>query len=181
MPMIKSILTVLARISKLTTGHWPLATIVVLLLGAGGCNKLGVGAQKPDSATPTNMTLYNPDLTKPDGPMLQIFRAAQDRDADLFKASFAPSVNSSRFDDDLFRKFRKKVLTSAIAPVPESVQQISDTEAVVHARNKRGREIPIHVQKVGDKWLITKIEFGTKSRDKYRETHQDPAAKPTTP
>ena len=174
--MIKRNSAASARNSRLAPG-----LALLLLLGAGGCNKIGLGPQKSDAPTPTNMTLYTPDLTRPDGPMVQIFRAAQDRDPELFKASFAPSVDTSRFEDDLFRKFRKKVLTSAIAPVPESVEQISDTEAIVRARNKRGREIPIRVEKIGGKWLITKIELGAKARQQYKETHQGGATKPATP
>ena len=97
---------------------------------------------------------------------------AQDRDEELFKASFAPSVEVSRIDAEVFKKFRRKVLTNKLTPVPESVQQVSDSEAVVKLRSARGREIPVHVEKVDDKWYITKIDFGKKAIGKFKQQNE---------
>jgi hypothetical protein len=79
-------------------------------------------------------------------------------------------------DSEVFKKFRRKVLTNKITPVPEAVQTVSDTEAVVKLRGARGREIPVHVQKFDDKWLITKIEFGKKAMGRFgqRKENQTP-------
>ena len=146
-----------------------------LLLGAvaiatGACSK--IGPQKPKNAEPpaaSNKELYQVDLSKPEGPMFQVLRAAQDRDLDLFRASFAPTADTSAYDETAFRKFRKKVLTNKVTPVPESVQQLSDTEAIVKLRNSRGREIPLRVQKFDDKWLIVGGTVGDKTKQRFRE------------
>jgi hypothetical protein len=144
-------------------------------LAAGGCGKLG--PQKRDAEPPAvnNKELYQVDLTKPDGPMYQILRAAQERDLALFKASFAPSLDLSKFGENGFRKFRKKVLTNKMTPVPESVQQVSDTEAIVKLRNGKGKELPIHVQKFNDKWLITGVDLGQKLEQKLEKKQNQPA------
>jgi hypothetical protein len=148
-------------------------------LAAGACGKLGPQKREAEPPVVNNKDLYQVDLTKPDGPMYQVFRAAQERDLALFKASFAPSMDTSRFDENAFRKFRKKVLTNKITPVPESIQQVSDTEAVVTMRNGRGKQLPIHVQKFDDKWLITGIDVGERLRNKANDRAQRDAQKPS--
>ena len=160
------------------------AVVAALVCAAAGCNRLGLGPQKrAEEPAAVSGKLYEPDMRKPDGPMLQVLRAAQERDFQLFKASFAPSVDTSRIDEELFRRLRKKVLTNRVTPVPDSVQQVSDTEAVVKVRNHRGREIPIHVRKFDDKWLITRAEFGPRFIQRYREMHPDqpPITQPSPP
>jgi hypothetical protein len=143
---------------------------VTLGLSAAGCGTIGPKRKNPGGQSPAEAPkeqVYEPDLSKPDGPMLQILRAAQDRDEAKFKASFAPTLDLSRLDTEFFKKFRRKVLTNKITPVPESVQQLSDTEAIVKLRSSRGREIPVHVGKFEDKWLITKIEFGKNALTRF--------------
>lgn len=147
-------------------------TVAVILtaaaLAAAGCSKLGPQkATEPPSVEQKGV--YVVDLTKPDGPMNQILKAAQDRDLTLFKSSFAPTVDTARIDEVAFRKFRKKVLTNKVSPVPESVTNVSDTEAIVKLRNARGRELPVHVQKIDGKWYITAIDFGEKTREHFNE------------
>jgi hypothetical protein len=151
-------------------------------LAAAGCSKLG-----PQKATEPPAVeqkgVYVVDLTKPEGPMNQMLRAAQERDLALFKASFAPSVDVAKVDEVAFRKFRKKVLTNKVTPVPESVTNISDTEAIVKLRNARGHEVPVHVQKIDGKWFITSIDFGAKTKQRFNERQQtgtDPSQKPAT-
>ncbi len=150
--------------------------MMIMLLGSalavGACGKIGPQKRDPEAPAGNNKTPYEVDLTKPEGPMFQIMRAAQDRDLALFKASFAPSIDTSRFDEEMFRKFRKKVLSNKVSPVPESIQQVSATEAIVKLRNNRGRELPIHVQNFDGKWLITKAEFGEKGRGVIREKRE---------
>jgi hypothetical protein len=148
-------------------------------LAAGACGKIGPQKREAEPPPANNKDLYQVDLTKPEGPMYQMLRAAQDRDIALFKASFAPSVDASKFDEQVFRKFRKKVLTNKVTPVPESVQRVSDTEAIVKLRNNRGRELPIHVQNVDGKWLITKADFSEKGRDRRREKKAQGGGQPT--
>jgi hypothetical protein len=154
------------------------ALAAVLCVGTFGC---GLGPKKrntqqnPPAPAPRDQ-VYEPDLSKPDGPMLQMLRSAQERDEELFKASFAPSVNVARMDTEVFKKFRRKVLTNKLTPVPESVEQVSDTEAIVKLRSSRGREIPVHVQKLDGKWLITKIDFNDRAVDKFKD--QKDKAKP---
>ena len=142
-------------------------------LGTGACGKLGPQKRGAEPATVNNKDLYQVDLSKPDGPMYQILRAAQDRDLTLFKQSFAPTVDVSHFDETAFRKFRKKVLTNKITPVPESVQKVSDTEAVVKMRNGKGKELPVHVALVDGKWLITGADLGQKVKDTVRRKEQE--------
>jgi len=145
-------------------------------LGAGACGKLGPQKRSAEPGAVNNKDLYQVDLSKPEGPMYQILRAAQDRDLALFKQSFAPGVDVSSFDEVAFRKFRKKVLTNRITPVPESVQKVSDTEAIVKVRNGKGRELPIHVQSFDGKWLITGADFGgPRVRDNMRRKEQERA------
>lgn len=147
--------------------------IAVLIAGAalwvGACGKLG--PQKRDAEPPAqnNKALYEVDLSKPDGPMYQILRAAQDRNIDLFRQSFAPSVDIAHVNEQGFGKFRRKVLRNKMTPVPESVQQVSDTEAIVKLRNGKGKELPVHVQKFGDKWLITGFDFGPRLKNRFEE------------
>lgn len=138
-------------------------------LAAGACGRIGPQKREAEPPPVNNKDLYQVDLAKPEGPMFQLLRAAQERDLALFKASFAPTIDTSRFDEQVFRKFRKKVLTNKVTPVPESVQQVSDTEAIVKLRNNRGRELPIHVQNFDGKWFITKADFGEKGRATQRE------------
>ena len=142
-------------------------------LGTGACGKLGPQKRSAEPGTVNNKDLYQVDLSKPEGPMYQILRAAQDRDLALFKQSFAPDVDVSHFDEQAFRKFRKKVLTNKITPVPESVQKVSDTEAVVKMRNGKGKELPVHVGLVDGKWLITGADLGQKVRDTVRRKEQE--------
>lgn len=160
-------------------------TLIVLVSAAAalaGCR--GVGPQKkegaPETAKGENRELYQYDLSKPDGPMYQMLRAAQDRDEELFRASFAPTMDASRISEATFRKFRKKVLGNQVTPVPESVQMVSDTEAVVKLRNSRGREIPVKVTKIDGKWLIADIQLGAKAKEKYTEKNP-PSAAPAAP
>ena len=145
-----------------------------LLIGAlaltfGACDK--VGPQKPSAPAPAGggNTLYEVDLTKPEGPMNQMLRAAQERNQELFRASFAPEADMSQFDDTTFKKIRTKVLSNKLAPVPESVQMVNDAEAIVKLRDARGREIPVHVKKVDGKWLITSIDITEKAKQRLRE------------
>lgn len=145
-----------------------------LLLGAvalavSACSK--VGPQKRDTPPPATGAggLYEVDLTKPEGPMYQLLRAAQDRNQELFKASFAPTADLSQFDDTAFKKIRTKVLSNKLAPVPQSVQQLSDTEAIVKLRDARGREIPVRVQKFDGNWLIMSIDITDRAKQRMRE------------
>jgi len=138
-------------------------------IGATACGKLGPQKREAEPAPVNNKELYQVDLSKPEGPMYQMLRAAQERNLDLFKQSFAPSMDVSHVNETGFRKFRKKVLTNKMTPVPESVQNVSDTEAVVKLRNGKGKEIPVHVQKFGDKWLITSFDLGPKLRQRFEE------------
>jgi len=140
-----------------------------LSVGASACGKLGPQKRSAEPAPVNNKDLYQVDLSKPEGPMYQILRAAQDRDLALFKQSFAPSVDTSNFDETTFRKFRKKVLTNKITPVPESVQKVSDTEAVVKLRNGKGKELAVHVQNFDGKWLITGADLGERVRNTVRQ------------
>ena len=146
-----------------------------LLLGAaalaiGACNRVGPQPKRDGQPPPAAKSeLYEVDLSKPDGPMYQILRAAQERDEDLFKASFAPTVDMTKFDDAAFRKFRKKVLSNKITPVPESVQQLSDTEAIVKMRNAKGGEMPIKVQKIDGKWYVAGFDFRDKGKQRYKD------------
>jgi hypothetical protein len=145
-----------------------------LSLAASACGKLGPQKRNAEPPPVNNKDLYQVDLSKPEGPMYQVLRAAQDRDLALFKQSFAPGVDVSHFDEVAFRKFRKKVLTNRLTPVPESVQKVSDTEAIVKIRNGRGRELPIHVQNFDGKWLITGADIGgPKVRDNMRRKEQE--------
>src|SRR5438876_1245114 len=93
-----------------------LAAVVALCAALTGCSKLGPQKKNPDAEPPAaaQNRLYEVDLSKPEGPMMQILRAAQDRDEEEFKASFAPTINTSRFDENLFRKFRRKVLQGKV-------------------------------------------------------------------
>src|SRR3954447_18129851 len=100
-------------------------------LAAGACSKIGPQKRAADPAPVNNKELYQVDLSKPHGPMYQLLRAAQERNIDLFRASFAPTIDAAAYDEARFRKFRKKVLTNKVTPVPESVQQVSPTEAIV--------------------------------------------------
>jgi hypothetical protein len=156
--------------------------LVTLCLAVVGCGTVGPkrknGPAEPTTPATGKNELYEADMTKPDGPMLQMLRSAQERNEELFRASFAPNVEGNRSDADLFKKFRRKVLTNKITPVPESVEQTSDTEAIVKLRSARGREIPVHVQKFDDKWLITKIDFGKKVQSKFGQKGQPAPAKP---
>jgi hypothetical protein len=137
-------------------------------LAAGACSK--VGPQKRDTPPASGGNgLYEVDLSKPEGPMYQLLRAAQDRNQELFKASFAPTAAMSQFDDTAFKKIRTKVLSNKLAPVPQSVQQLSETEAIVKLRDARGREIPVRVQKFDGNWLITSIEITEKAKQRIRE------------
>lgn len=158
-----------------------LLTILAGALALGACSSVGPkkkeGAAEPPKAAQT--ALYEYDLTKPDGPMYQMLRAAQERDEALFRASFAPSVDTSWLNENAFRKFRKKVLGNHISPVPESVVMEGDSNAVVRLRNARGREIPVKVTKVDGKWLIAEIQFGEKFKKRYNEKH--PGAAPPAP
>jgi len=155
------------------------ALVATLCLAVVGCGTVGPkrknGPAEPTTPATGKNELYEPDLTKPDGPMLQMLRSAQDRNEEMFKASFAPNVEGNKIDSELFKKFRRKVLTNKLTPVPESVQQTSDTEAIVKLRSARGREIPIHVQKFDDKWLITKIDFGKRALSKFGQKGQQQA------
>jgi predicted small lipoprotein YifL len=156
------------------------AIALTLAIVFAGCGGLGP-QKKPDSGQPvTSGRLYEVDMTKPEGPMMQALRAAQEKDIELFKSSFSPDIDLARIDEALFRKLRKKVLTNKVRPVVESVQQISDTEAIVKFRNGKGKEVPIHVMKVGDKWLITDVEAGKKLRDEFNKapSGQTPAEQP---
>ena len=140
-------------------------------LAATGCSKLGLGPQARKDAPPkaTSGELYTPDPSKPDGPMLQILRAAQDKDENAFRESFAPDADPMWRNPEVFKKLRQKVLTNKIVPVPDSTQRVSDTEAVVKLRDGRGKEIPIHVKKYDDKWLITSIEMGSRGAQKLQQ------------
>lgn len=152
------------------------AALLLAALGATGCGSVGLGPQKEAPAVPdkgSKAELYEVDLSKPEGPMYQMLRAAQERDEEMFKQALAPDADVAMVDEIAFRSFRKKVLTNKITPVPESVQQVSDTEAVVKLRNARGREIPVHVRKFGEKWLVTGIELGEKARDRFRERNPE--------
>jgi hypothetical protein len=142
-------------------------------LGAGACGRLGPQKRNAEPAPANNKDLYQVDLTKPEGPMYQILRAAQDRDLALFKQSFAPSVDLSSFDETTFRNFRKKVLTNRLIPVPESVQKVSDTEAIVKLRTGSGKEVPVHVQNFDGKWLITGADIGDKLRNNVHRKEQE--------
>jgi hypothetical protein len=142
-------------------------------LGASACGKLGPQKRGAEPAPVNNKDLYQVDLSKPEGPMYQILRAAQDRDLALFKQSFAPDVDTSHFDETTFRKFRKKVLTNKITPVPESVQKVSDTEAIVKMRNGKGKELAVHVQNFDGKWLITGADLGQKVLNTVRRKEQE--------
>src|SRR4051812_34017315 len=125
-----------------------LMTIVLagaVLATTAACGKLGPQKKEADPAPPDNKQLYQVDLSKPEGPMYQILRAAQEHDIDLFRQSFAPSVEIANINETGFRKFRNKVLRNKMTPVPESIQQVSDTEAIVKLRNGKGKEIPVHV------------------------------------
>lgn len=139
------------------------------LLATGACGKLGPQKKDADPAPAANKELYQVDLSKPEGPMYQILRAAQDHDIDMFRKSFAPSVAIANINETGFRKFRNKVLRNKMTPVPESVQQVSDTEAIVKLRNGKGKEIPVHVQKVGDTWLISKFDLSPKMQQRFEE------------
>jgi hypothetical protein len=160
------------------------AALLLTALGASGCSSLGLGPQPEAPAAPEGdkNRLYTVDMTKPEGPMYQILRAAQERDEKMFKEALAPDINASLMDEVAFRKFRKKVLSNKTTPVPESVQQVSDTEAIVKMRNSRGREIPVRVKKYGDKWLVTGIDVGNKVRQRFEERHPETApAAPAVP
>lgn len=147
---------------KMTFKAFLAASLACLVLttacsSVGPQKKQNTGAQGVD---PTK--LYEVDLTKPEGPTLQMLRAAQEKNIDLFKKSFLPTVDLSKFDDKAFQKFRTKVLSAAVTPVPESTQVVSDTEAIVKLRNGRGKEIPLKVQKVDNQWLIAEFKFGNR-------------------
>lgn len=165
--------------------------LLAILAGAltlGAC--AGVGPQKKEGAgepaKADSKALYEYDLSKPDGPMYQMLRAAQERDEVLFRASFVPTAEASRMSETAFRKFRKKVLGNQVTPVPESVQMVGDNDAIVRMRNARGREIPIKVTKIDGKWLIAEIELSDKVKKRHNEKHPDgapaaPAAAPGKP
>lgn len=147
-----------------------IALALAVALAAGACGKLGPQKrQQPAEPAQNNKQLYEVDLTKPEGPMYQILRAAQERNYDLFKQSFAPSVAQTKFDEKAFTKFRQKVLMNKVTPVPESVEMVSDTQAIVKLRNSRGRELPIHVEKVDGKWYVSKAEFGQKRGEGFKK------------
>lgn len=152
-------------------------------LGASACDKLGPQKRDEAPAQPGKEVAYaaKADLTKPEGPMYLLLQAAQERDEALFKQALAPNINTSVVDEIAFRKFRKKVLTNKVTPVPESVQMVSDTEAIVKMRNARGREIPVRVQKFDDKWLIVGIDLGDKTKGNFRERNPDAPAAPAAP
>jgi len=148
-------------------------------MAASACGgKIGPQKRGADPAPVNNKELYQVDMSKPDGPMYQLLRAAQERNIDLFKSSFAPTVDVSGYDEARFIKFRKKVLTNKVTPVPESVQQVSPTEAIVRMRNGKGRELPLHVQNFDGKWLITGGDFGEKARARQPGRAGQPPAKP---
>ncbi len=154
--------------------------LLAILAGAlafGACS--GVGPKKKEGAAEPpkadSKALYEYDLTKPEGPMYQMLRGAQERDEALFRASFAPSVDTAWLNENAFRKFRKKVLSNQITPVPESVQMVGENDAVVKMRNARGREIPVKVTKIDGKWLISEIELGEKIKNKYNEKNKKAA------
>lgn len=141
---------------------------LAIALAVAGCDKIGPKKKnEPPPPVGGKNVLYEPDMSKPDGPMLQVLRGAQDRDENLIRASFAPEYDLSRLDDASFKQFRRKVLLNRITPVPESVENVGPDEAIVKARNGKGKEVPIHVKKYGDKWLITDIQFGRKFYEKH--------------
>lgn len=157
-----------------------LLALLAVALAVGACSS--VGPQKKESAAepakPDSKALYEYDLSKPEGPMYQMLRAAQERDETLFRASFAPSVDASRLSENAFRKFRKKVLGNRVTPVPESVQMVNENEAIVKMRNSRGREIPVKVTKIDGKWLIAEVQLGEKLKNRYNEKNPKPGATP---
>jgi hypothetical protein len=105
-----------------------------------------------------------------------MLRATQERDYEKFKASFAPTVDAARISEEAFNKFRKKVLTTKVEPVAESVQVINENEAIVKLRNGRAKEIPVHVVKVDGNWFIAEIEAGKKARQKAGAPPAEPPA-----
>jgi hypothetical protein len=154
------------------TNRTTLASLILAgALAATGCSKLGLGPQAKKDTAPRASTgeLYQPDPSKPDGPMLQMLRAAQDKDETSFVSSFAPDADPMWRNPEVFKKLRQKVLTNKIVPVPDSTQQISPTEAVVKLRDGRGKEIPIRVKKYDDKWLITSIDVGPRAAQKLQQ------------
>ena len=114
-----------------------------------------------------------------DQPDPSVVGAAQERDETLFRAAFAPTVDTAKLNEESFRKFRKKVLGNQITPVPESVQMVGDNDAIVKLRNARGREIPVKVTKVDGKWLVAEIGFGEKVKTRNKEGN--PKAAPAAP
>jgi hypothetical protein len=142
------------------------AGLLVAALGASACQGLGPQQKREPAPDATKAVNYaeKADLSTPEGPMYVLLQAAQERNEELFKTAIAPDVNAGMGNEVAFRKFRKKVLTAKVTPVPESVQMVGDNEAIVKLRNARGREIPIRVKNYDGKWLITGIELGAKSR-----------------
>ena len=151
--------------------------LLVAALGASACGNLGPQKNEP-APDPSKTVSYaeKADLSTPEGPMYVLLQAAQERNEDLFKTAIAPDVNATMANDVAFRKFRKKVLTSKVTPVPESTQMVGDNEAVVKLRNARGREIPIRVKNYDGKWLITGIDLGEKSRPNRQNRNQSAPA-----
>jgi len=158
-----------------------LIVIMACALALGACS--GVGPKKKEAAgeqaKSDSKALYEPDLSKPDGPLLQMLRAAQDRDEALFRASFAPNVDTAWMSEEGFKKFRKKVLSSNVTPVPESAQMNGDNDAVVRLRNARGKEIPVKVTKIDGKWFIAEIGLGQRLMNRMNE--KNPKAAPAAP
>jgi hypothetical protein len=154
-----------------------IAAAAILLAGGlavAGCSKLGPQERtQPPAPDAQKNVVYKEkaDLSKPEGPMYVLLQASQENDPALFKTALAPDAAAARdVGDEKFRKFRKKVLTNKVTPVPESVQMVNDTEAVVKLRNARGREIPVHVKNYDGKWLITGIDLGAKTRQGGRQS-----------
>lgn len=143
------------------------------VLAAAGCSEAGLGPKpKPEGDPKAGTTLYEYDPTKPDGPVLQALRAAQERNEELFRSAFAPEIDVSRLHKETFGKLRQKVLKGKVTPVPDSTQMVSDTEAVVKIRGGKGNEIPITVKKYGDRWLIADARIGQKGRERMKKQNQ---------
>src|SRR5688500_10829569 len=152
-------------LKQLLTG----ATLVAFL-GLAGCGEAGLGPQPKAQGDPkAGSTLYEYDPAKPDGPVLQVLRAAQERDEDRFKAAFSPEIDAQRLSKETFNKFRQKVLKGKLTPVPESTEQVSDTEAIVKMRSGRGKEIPVKVTKIGNEWKIAEVTLGPKTKERQQK------------
>ena len=153
---------------------------IAAVLAAAGCGEAGLGPQPKSQGDPkAGSTLYEYDTARPDGPMLQVLRAAQERDEELFRAAFAPEVDTSRLSKETFNKFRQKVLKGKLTPVPEAVEQVSETEAIVKMRGGKGKEIPVRVKRYGNEWKIADVQLGPKVREKNQKRKQQQADQPT--